>query len=81
MRLISDLSASRARSRSARSWLWRSRVVVSNSLTDLTPRAVRPSSIFSRIASHWPFAQLSFSARSVRLAVSSLHRLPSCSSR
>ena len=51
------------------------------SLTERTPRAVRPSSIFMRIASHWPLTQLSFSARSVRLEVSSWQSLPSWSNR
>ena len=75
------LSESRACSRSARNWPWRSRVSRSNSLTARTPRALRPSSIVTRIRAHWPWAQLSFSARSVRLAVSSLHRPPNWSRR
>ena len=81
MRLMSDFSASRAFSRSARSWPWRARVSRSSSLTDRTPRAERPSSSLARIASHWPWAQLSSSARSVRLAVSSWHSAPSWSTR
>ena len=74
-------NASRARSRSSRSAAWWVRVWASSSLTERSPRADRPCSKSSRIASHWPRAHESFSDSSDRLAASSAHNAPSWSNR
>ena len=68
------LSASRAAALSTRTLRWRARVSASIWLAACTPRTLSPSSSRACSPAHWPLAQLSSSASSLRPALSSRHR-------